>query len=359
VPPRSAIDAVSPAIQHARRQLIPLRWRTWVRLAALGLATGELGSAGGCNVPGGFHVPSTAGGARTDHFLATLPKIPPHLGLGPAQFVAVVATLILLLVLLGLVGVYVASVSRFVLFESVLTGHYDLRQSWRRWQAQGTRLFLFNLVLGIVSMTLLVLLIGVPVLLAVMHGVWRRGQSLGPLLAYLVLMIMALGAFALVFVLVHVLTKDFVVPQMAFENLGPWAGWRRLLTMMDRERGGYAGYLGMKIVLAMGSALLFGIMAFLVLLMFMVPVIVVVVIGIVAVPGHGAWMWNPFTLTAALIIGCTLLTMLMFVIALVYAPATAFFTAYPMHFFAARYPALAAVLYPPPAAPLLAPPPAG
>ena len=359
MPPKSAVDAFSPAIEHARRQLIPLRWRTWVRLAVLGLATGELGSMGSCNMTGGFHIPPSTGGGRTDQLFATLPKIPPHLGLGPIQFVILVTTLVLLLLLLGLVGIYVASVSRFILFESVLTGQYHLRQSWRRWQPQGARLFVFNLVLGLIAMTVMMLAIGVPVLLAVMYGLWRRGQALGPLIAYIVLMVMAMFAFVLAFLLVHVLTKDFVVPQMAFEGLGPMSGWRRLLTMMDRERGGYAGYIGLKVVLAMASAILFGIIGFIVMLMFALPVIIVVVIGVIAIPGPGTWIWNPYTLTLAVIVGSVALGALMFVIALVYAPATAFFTAYPMHFFAARYPPLSAVLYPPSAAPLAPPVPAG
>ncbi len=354
MPPKSAIDAVSPAIEHARRQIFPLRWATWARLALLGLATGELGSGGGCNVPGGFHVPITTGSGRTDQFLATLPKLPPHLGLGPAQFVALVTVLILLMVLLGLVGIYVASVSRFILFESVLTGQYHLRQGWRRWQPQGSRLFVFNLGLVLISLAVLMVVIGVPVLLAVMYGWWRRGQALGPFLLYIALMVMAMGAFMLAFLLVHVLTKDFVVPQMAFEGLGPLAGWRRLLAMMDRERAGYAGYVGMKIVLAMASAVLFGILVFIVALVVAVPVVIFVVIGVIAAPGIGTWIWNPYTLTVAAVAGCLAFAALMFAAALVYAPATAFFTAYPMHFFAARYPALAAVLYPPP--PLLAPP---
>ena len=43
---------------------------------------------------------------------------------------------------------------------------------------------------------------------------------------------------------VAVLTKDFVVPQMAMEDIGAIEAWRRLLSMMNREKGGYAGYLG-------------------------------------------------------------------------------------------------------------------
>jgi hypothetical protein len=338
---------VSPAIEHARRQLLPLRWATWARLAALGLATGELGGSGACNFPG-FHVPGGAPGHRADHLLSALPHIPPRLGLSPLQFAALAAVLVLLTVALGLVALYVSSVCRFILFDCVLTGRYLLRPGWRRWQPQGERLFWFNLVLGLGGLALFVLLFGVPLLIAVTHGVWRRGASLGPMLAYVFLLIMTAAALAIVFLLIHVLTKDFVVPQMAFEPLGPLAAWRRLLTMLDRERGGYAGYLAMKVVLAIASAIIFGVLSLILVLILTIPVVIVAVIAAVAGQGHAAWIWNPYVLTALVLGGCGGVAVMMFLIALVHAPATAFFSAYAMHFFAPRYLPLGAALHPPP-----------
>jgi hypothetical protein len=49
--------------------------------------------------------------------------------------------------------------------------------------------------------------------------------------------------------------------------------------------------------------------------------------------------------------GCALLAVFLFVTALISVPAIVFFPAYSIYFFAARYPALGAVLYPAPPAP--------
>ena len=61
--------------------------------------------------------------------------------------------------------------------------------------------------------------------------------------------------------------------------------------------------------------------------------------------------WSVTTISLAIIFGSVALFLLLYVIALVAAPATVFFPAYAMYFFAARYPNLHALVYPAPAAP--------
>jgi len=57
------------------------------------------------------------------------------------------------------------------------------------------------------------------------------------------------------------------------------------------------------------------------------------------------------TISLAIIVGSMLLLLLIYLIALVCVPATVFFPAYAMYFFAARYPNLDALLHPAPAPP--------
>ena len=42
--------------------------------------------------------------------------------------------------------------------------------------------------------------------------------------------------FLVVAAVVHVLTKDFVVPQMALEDIGAVEGWRRLWPMIQASK---------------------------------------------------------------------------------------------------------------------------
>ena len=58
--------------------------------------------------------------------------------------------------------------------------------------------------------------------------------------------------------------------------------------------------------------------------------------------------WNAYTITVAVVVGCVLFAILMYLMALVSVPAIVFFPAYSIYFFAPRYPALSLALYPPP-----------
>jgi hypothetical protein len=70
----------------------------------------------------------------------------------------------------------------------------------------------------------------------------------------------------------------------------------------------------------------------------------------------GGLHWNLYTITLAVVIGSFLLAFILYVVSLVSVPAIVFFPAYSIHFFAARYPALNAILHPAPPPPVEPPP---
>jgi hypothetical protein len=154
-------------------------------------------------------------------------------------------------------------------------------------------------------------------------------------------------------VVVQVLAKDFLVPIMALESLDFADGWHHLLAIIRREKGPFAVYLLLKLVLSIAAGILFSIISVVPVLLIVIPSVIAVVAGKVA--GLG---WNVTTISVAIIVGVSFLFLLMYLIALVCVPATVFFPAYAMYFLAARYPALYALLNPlPPAAPAPEPPP--
>ncbi|MGC1645109.1 MAG: hypothetical protein WA741_04715, partial [Candidatus Sulfotelmatobacter sp.] len=148
---------------------------------------------------------------------------------------------------------------------------------------------------------------------------------------------------------IFVLTKDFVVPQMALENIDTMEGWRRLWSMMQADMGAYAAYLGMKILLSIVAAILIGIGTLILGLIIVLPS---VGLGILAVlSGKAAGLtWNAETITLAIVVGCVLLAVFLYLVSLIAVPAIVFFPAYSIYFFAARYPRLATALYPVPPA---------
>src|SRR5260370_13407247 len=177
---------------------------------------------------------------------------------------------------------------------------------------------------------------------------------------------LVLGGTALFFILllfvlatavIYVLAKDLVVAQVAWENIDAVEGWRRLWAMIQAEKGGYAGYIGMKIVMAIGAAIVIGIASVLLLVVIGIPV---GALGLVAVvTGKTAGLtWNVQTITLAVVAACVVLAFFFYLLALISVPAIVFFPAYSIYFCSGRYPALRAVLDPSPPAPEIpAPPP--
>jgi hypothetical protein len=143
---------------------------------------------------------------------------------------------------------------------------------------------------------------------------------------------------------VHVFTKDFVVPEMALENISAIEGWRRLLPMLKAEKGSYAGYIGMKIVMSLGAAVVVGIVTFIVLLIFLIPVGGFGVIAVMAGKTAGL-TWNLYTITLAVVMGCVVLAVLLYIVSLISVPAIVFFPAYSIYFFASRYPSLDTLMH--------------
>ena len=108
----------------------------------------------------------------------------------------------------------------------------------------------------------------------------------------------------------------------------------------------------MKIVMAVAASVAVGIVTVIAILLLLIPVggfgVVAVILGKTA-----GLTWNLYTITLAVVVGCIVLAVLLYVMALISVPAIVFFPAYSIYFFASRYPALDHVLHPlPPVRPL-------
>jgi hypothetical protein len=349
--PLSAVDCVQPAIQHTRERLFrPFRWGQWSRLALVGILAAEL-HAGGCNWSG-FNLPLHTPRRSEQWFLpsSSLPfpwppgRVPAQISEHIAQFLVLIAVAIFVFVVLAFVFLYINSVFRFILFDSVLQRHCSISEGWQKWRRAGARFFLWQLVFQIASMLFLGVLIVLPLALALAAG-WA--VDLREHIGRIILGVAVLGGLFLLFVLaavvVQALARDFLVPVMALENLDFADGWHRLLAIMRPEKGRFAVYLLLKFVLSIAAAILFTIIAIIPALIVVLPAVAAVLAGKAA--GLG---WSIATVSLVIIVGSVLLLLLIYLIALVCVPATVFFPAYAIYFFASRYPALDALLNPAP-----------
>jgi hypothetical protein len=111
----------------------------------------------------------------------------------------------------------------------------------------------------------------------------------------------------------------------------------------------------MKIVMALGVAVVVGIIAFIVILIMLIPVGGVGAAVVLAGKAAGL-QWNLYTITLTVLAGCVLLALILYVMSVISVPAIVFFPAYSIYFFASRYPALDAVVHPAPPLPPEPPP---
>ena len=337
----SAVEAFSPAIEWTRRLLFrPFRLGVWLRFAVLGWLTGEVGGGGGSqlNLPLQYFREI---GAR--HL-----RPPPHFpfSLWPLFLLLAVALGVLLLLLL-----YAGSVLRFALLEAVITGRVRLREGFVRWRQPGLRLFVWRLVFSLLLFFLLLAVVGAAVFLAWATGAFKEPRAH---IAFLVLGgFLLFGVLFAIFVAgtsIWVLTKDFVVPIMALERVGPGAGWSRLLPMLRAKPGSYLGYLGFKILLALGSGMLLAVVSFILVLVLLVPAGIVALLGYLLLRGGGL-VWNAATLTAVIVGGSILLAIFVMLLAFASVPIVVFFQCFVLQFFAGRFDRLAEWMYPPPSPP--------
>jgi len=341
VPARlSGFEAITPAMERAKRQLfMPFRFRHWARLAIVVMSTGEFAGGGGGSGWSGLNYTLPSGPSSGRQMSMFFPR-PDRLGTTVMDHWTWFVAGVIVLVLLALAFIYVASVFRFILFDSVLNDRCELAAGWRRWQPQGASYFLWTMGFALVSMLVMFILIGGPILMA-----WRAGifSSPGDHIFFLItggLLLILVGFFLIcASALATVFAKDFVVPVMALENRGVMDSWRRVLPILGAEKGAFTIYVLLRIGLAMGSAVLFGIVNFFVIVGLFIPLGLVALVVVIGGAAMGL-TWTTFTICMAVLVGGVFVMVLIYVLSFVSAPAMVFFQSYSLHFLGPRYPRL-------------------
>ncbi len=338
--PISAVDSINLAIEHTKQQLFkPFRLGQWTRLAFVGLLAGELGG-NGCS-RSNFHFPRAGGTASGPDWH--------HLGIDPALLAAMITIVVVGAIAIGIILMYIGSVMRFILFDSVIAKECRIRAGWTRRLGPGWRYFVWMLVYMLLTGAAFIILIGLPLAFAFAKG-WLRApkEHLAPLILGGMIVLGVFLLWLVITAIVLVLTKDFVVPQMALDDVDAMEGWRRLWPMLKADQGGYAGYIGMKILFAIAAGILIGIATVFLGLIIALPSILLGALAVLTGKAAGL-TWNAGTIALAVVVGCIVLAVFLYLVSLISVPVIVFFPAYSIYFFAARYPRLSAVLYPPPA----------
>ena len=346
--PASAADVIKPAFEHMKQQLFrrPFQLTQWIKIGLVGALAGEITSAGGGQGLG-FRMPGRFPGSnRPDQFLAQ--------GVLAGKGILLVIGIALLAVValsLFFILLYVSSMMRFVLFDSVVTKECHVRRYWSQRRQQGFRYFIFQLLFGLIMLLAMGLLVGTTAAIGFASGWFRNPREhLLPLILGGIVVVLVFAAIVIAAMVIVVLTKDFVVPQMALEDVSIGDGWNRLWAMLKAEKISYLAYVGMKILLAILNGIVMGIIFIAVALVLLIPLGLIALIAVFVGKAIGL-TWNVVTIAIAIIAGCIAVLALIFGIITLSAPAVVFFPAYSIYFFAERYAPLHRLIYPPPPEP--------
>src|SRR4051812_47177832 len=349
LPSFSPVDSFSPAIQRTTGLLFrPFRWSFYWRMAVAAFLTGELGGGGFHNIPSSFPTDHGRHRGGSSQFLGSLPWHLPGT-LNSVDWIIIGAAVVFAFFAVVLIFLYIASIFRFILFDSVLTGTCSIRENWSRRQREGRKYFRWSLIVMAISFSLFIVIFGTPMLFAWSSGLFHNAsQHILLLVLAGIVMIFLFIAFLLAAGAVHIISRDMLVPMFAFEDISIGEAWERVKQMITADRGGYASYYGMCILLAIAIGIIFGIIGLILMVILLIPI---VLLGVVVVATLAATGWNPVAILLGVLLAIVPVVLLMSVIALVYVPGVVFRQSYGMYFFGARYQPLTPYMYPPPPMP--------
>ena len=279
-----------PALQNVKRVLLsPFSMRKWLRLGLIAFLAGVVGGGGG----GGGGGPSGTGGPDFDHVGR---QIVDWYQAHTDAIIAGAVGLGLLGLAVFLIMLYVSSIFRFIFLESVITTETRIRESWHRNKAQGLAYMWWRIGFGVISLLVVALLVGVPVIFII--GAARSGQgdgfaAVGGAIVLVLVAIFFALICALVIGLISAMTRDFVLPLMYLRRIGSVAGWRAFWPILCGNKLGFLIYFLLKVVLAIAAGIVGMFAAIIGPLVAVIPLALIGLIGwgIVSLLGITAWNW--------------------------------------------------------------------
>jgi hypothetical protein len=162
--------------------------------------------------------------------------------------VPVAILVVMLIIVLWLVLTWLSSRGRFMFLHCVAENKAEVKNPWTKFRQHANSLFLFRIVLGLISFfaVALPILLGLVALIAAFSVVPRISFILGRVTLALVLFVVSI-----VLLLISKFTTDFVVPIMFLRTTSCTAGWREFLTLLSANKAHFVLYILFQIVIGM------------------------------------------------------------------------------------------------------------
>jgi hypothetical protein len=241
----SVLDPIGPAIEYVKQMLFrPFDLSKWLTvgfcawLAYLGQGGG--GSGFNFNFPGGKHPWDSEGPDLSAVKDAILPYLP--------FIIAGVVVIVILLFIIGLVLCWLRSRGQFMFVHCVAGDKAEVVVPWKKFSRHGNSLFLFKIILGLITLAamaipIVVLVIGV---IAIAKADLKTVGGAGIIMAIFLMFVISI-----IVVLITKFTDDFVVPIMFLQTASTLAGWKTCLALIACNKARMALYILFQIVIWM------------------------------------------------------------------------------------------------------------
>lgn len=246
----SAADSVSIAFQRTRDFLFrPFRWGTYLKLGLVALITEGIGSNSHFNSNNGSHH-----GAQVypqGPVINSLQDIKP-------EWIAAIVVGVLLVMLISIVIFYLVTRLRFAFFHCLVEKTTLIAPGWRLYRSQASRFFWLNVVIGIFSFVLIVL-----IALPFAAGFWRVFHSIQPggqpdwaiLIALVLPIIPIILLLVLAAFLADIILRDFMLPHFALDNATSGQAFARAWAAIKAEKRQFIVYALFRVVLPIIAAI--------------------------------------------------------------------------------------------------------
>jgi hypothetical protein len=168
----------------------------------------------------------------------------------------VAITAIVLCIIIGFVIAWLSSRGRFMFLHCVALNKAEVVAPWHKFRKQGNSLFLFRIVLGLISFAVILLLVAMLVVIGVLLFAGGGGPHPFGIILMVLLAFLLILPTAIAFGLVCKFTRDFVVPIMFLRQGTCMAAWREFWPLLTGNKGKFTLYILFQIVIAMAVGII-------------------------------------------------------------------------------------------------------
>jgi len=242
----SVIDPISPAIDRVKIMLFkPFDLKRWFIIGFCAWLA-YLGSSGGGVGGGGphFNVPHEKG--KDAQIADTLNEAKEFIVDNLHWIIPVAVAAVVVGIILWLVITWLNSRGRFMFLHCVAQNKAEVKNPWRKFKKHANSLFLFRIVLGIISfMTVGLPILGIVFLIFML--IFKAGLHIVSIPGIVILGLLTFIT-SIALLLVKKFTMDFVVPIMLLRTVSCVAGWREFITILSANKLRFTLYLLFQIV---------------------------------------------------------------------------------------------------------------